>query len=197
MDGAWLARMRWRRRGAWLWPMFIVAMAADAVIGHALPPAGESQTLLGAALLGCFLNLVAVVLLSKPIGAVIRKRRPDFPRIVARDYGGTTAIVAIAAVLLVVGLLHRPSIVAHRRAMQDAIARAQAFIGDRAPAEFRRNVEEVSTFVIQPGSIYRTCVPSDTRPRDYCVVVRVHMPLDQSVVFDGYESNAVFGAGAQ
>ena len=45
MDAAWLARMRWRRRGAWLWPTFAAALVADALIGHALPPAGESQTL--------------------------------------------------------------------------------------------------------------------------------------------------------
>ena len=47
--------------------------------------------------------------------------------------------------------------------MRDATARAQAWIGDRAPAEFRRNVEELDTYAIQPGSVYRTCVPSPDR----------------------------------
>ena len=56
--------------------------------------------------------------------------------------------------------------------MQDAIKRAQAYIGDRAPAEFRRNLAYVDTFAIQPGSIYRTCVPSDYRRRTYCVIVK-------------------------
>lgn len=195
MDGAWLARMRWRRRGAWLWPAFAAVTLADAVVGHALPPAGDSQTLMGAGLVACFLNLVGVLMLSRPLGALLRRRRPDFPKIVARDYGGTTAIGVIAAALLAAGLIHRPSIQAHRRAMQEAIARAQAWIGDRAPTEFRRNISHVSTFVIEPGSIYRTCVPSATGPRTYCVVVKVHMPLQSSVSFDGYESNAVFGTG--
>jgi len=195
MDGAMLARIRWRRRGAWLWPTFVVATIADGLIGHLLPPAGESQTVIGAGLVACFANLLGVLLLSRPFGTLLRRRRPDYPTIVARDYGGTSAILAITALILAAGLLHRPSIASHQRAMREAIARAQAWIGDRAPAEFRRNVDKVSTFVIQPGSIYRTCVPSDSRPRDYCVVVKVHMPLQQSVVFDGYESNAVFGAG--
>jgi hypothetical protein len=86
-------------------------------------------------------------------------------------------------------------VVAHRRAMDDAITRAQAFIGDRAPAQFRRNLEFVSTVAIQPGSIYRTCVPSDDRRSTYCVIVKTYLPLAQSVSFDGYESNAVFAQG--
>ena len=73
--------------------------------------------------------------------------------------------------------------------------RAQAFIGERRPAEFRRNISHVSTVVIEPGSIYRTCVPSDRDTRTYCVVVKTHLPLAHSVSFDGYESNQVFSQG--
>jgi hypothetical protein len=196
MDGAWLARMRWRRRGAWLWPMFAAALVADALIGHALPPAGESQTPLAASLVGAVLSLIAMVLLRAPLGALIKRRRQDLPRIVARDYAGTAAIALVTVALLVAGLAHRPTIVAHRNAMNDAIKRAQAYIGDRAPAEFRRNLENVSTFAIEPGRIYRTCVPSLLTPRNYCVIVKMAMQFEQSVSFDGYESNAEFAAGA-
>jgi hypothetical protein len=195
MQAAWLARMRWRRRGAWLWPVFAAATAFEAVIGHALPPSGETQTILGAALIGWFLNLFAVVLLGWPLGAALRRARPGMPKVVARDYAGTAAVAAVAATFLIVGLAHRPSVIAHRRAMQDAIVRAQAFIGDRAPAEFRRNVAHVSTLAIEPGNIYRTCVPSDRTARTYCVIVKTHLPLARSVSFDGYESNAVFSQG--
>jgi hypothetical protein len=196
MEGAWLARVRWRRRGAWMWPAFLILTAVDAAIGHALPPSGESQTLLGAALAACFLNLIAIVLFSIPIGAALRRRRPDFPKVVARDYGGTAAVIAVSAGLLTAGVVHRPSVLAHRNAMQDAIVRAQAWIGARAPGEFRRNIEYVSTVAIEPGSIYRTCVPSiSDRRRTYCVVVKTHLPFEQSVRFDGYESNDVFSQG--
>jgi hypothetical protein len=196
MEGAWLARVRWRHRGAWMWQTFLILTAVDAVIGHALPPSGESQTLLGAALAACFLNLIAIVLFSVPVGAALRRRRPDFPKVVARDYGGTAAVVAVSAALLTAGLVHRPSVLAHRSAMQDAVSRAQAWIGDRAPAEFRRNIEYVSTVAIEPGSIYRTCVPSiNDRRRMYCVVVKMGLPLEQSVRFDGHEPNDVFSQG--
>jgi hypothetical protein len=195
MDGAWLARARWRRRGAWQWPAFAAVTLADAVIGHALPASGETQTLLAAALAGLVLNLIAVILLSRPLGAALRRFRPDLPKVVARDYAATLVVVSVGALLLLAGVIHRPSLLEHQRAMRDAIARAQAWIGDRAPAEFRRNVEFVSTLAIEQGSIYRTCVPSDDRTRTYCVIVKTHLPFARSVSFDGYESNAVFSAG--
>ena len=61
MGGGWLARVRWRRRGAWLWPAFIAATLADGLVGHLLPPAGESQTVASALLIGLFLNLIGVI----------------------------------------------------------------------------------------------------------------------------------------
>lgn len=195
MDGAWLHRMRWRRRGAWLWPAFIAAIFLDAVVGHALPPSGLTQSVVAAGLLACVLNLIGVVLLSRPLGALLRRARPDLPGVVARDYGGTVVVVSIAAVLLVAGIINHPSVVSARRAMQDAIARAQAWIGDRAPSEFRRNLETVSTLTIEPGSIYRVCVPSKDRRKSYCVVVERQLPLARSVSFAGYEPNSVLGEG--
>jgi hypothetical protein len=195
VSGAWLARLRWRRRGAWLWPAFAALTIIDGVVGHVLPPAGDTQAFLGALLVACVLNLIAVLILSRPLGAVLRRYRTDLPKVVARDYGGRTALLLIAVAILAAGLVHRPTILEHRRAMQDAISRAQAWIGDRAPAEFRRNLEYVSTFTIEPGRIYRTCVPSDRRARTYCVIVNTQLPLATSVRFAGYEPNSVFSEG--
>ena len=197
MDGASLHRLRWRLRGAWLWPAFVALTIADAVVGHMLPPAGDGQSVVSAALVALVLNLIAVILLSRPLGAVLRRARGDFPSIVARDYAGTTVIVVIALALLTAGLLHRSTLQAQRRTMYDAIERAQAYIGDRAPAQFRRNLELVDTFVIQQGSIYRTCVPSDDRKRTYCVIVNDKLPFARSVSFGGYEPNEVMSAGTR
>lgn len=196
MDGAWLHRIRWRRRGAWLWPAFAALTIAEAFVLHALPMEGDGQSVFGAGLIALVLNLIAVILLSRPLGAVLRRARPDLPGIVARDYAGTAVITVIAAAFLTAGILHHSTLVAQRSAMDDAIRRAQAYIGDRAPAEFRRNLQTVDTFVIQPGSIYRTCVPSDRRPRTYCVIVKRKLPFARSVSFAGYEPNSVMSAGA-
>ena len=199
MDGArssWLIRMRWRRAGAWLWPSFVVLIALDGVIGHLLPPAGTTETFYAAALLGLVLNVIAVLLLSRPLGMLIRRFRPDIPGVVARDYGGRVVVFAVAAILLTAGLVHRPSIEARQRDVNDAIARAQAWIGDRAPDEFRRNLQFVSLLTIQPGTIYRACVPSVHGERSYCVIVNRNLPFQRSVTFSGYEPNSVLDEGA-
>ena len=167
MDGARLShahdrlvRMRWRRAGAWLWPSFIALVVVDAVIGNLLPPAGTSESLMAAGLLALLANLLAVLLLSRPLGMLLRRLRPDMPKVVARDYGGTVAVLAITGVIVIAGVAHRSAIQGTQRAMQDAITRAQAWIGDRAPDEFRRNLQFVSLLAIQSGSIYRACVPN-------------------------------------
>ncbi|PZS09055.1 MAG: hypothetical protein DLM64_11500 [Solirubrobacterales bacterium] len=196
MEAGWLARARWRRRGAWLWPTFAAATFADAAIGSELPLSGETQSLYAAAIAGCVLSLIGVVVLSAPVAAAHRRLRPDLPRVVARDRAGTMVVVAVTLSLLAAGIVHRPSILAHRRAMQDAIARAQAWIGDRAPAGFRANLSHTSTFAIEPGSIYRTCVLSSDRRHTFCVVVNTQLPFASSVSFDGYEANSVLDAGA-
>jgi uncharacterized membrane protein len=196
MDGGWLVRMRWRRRGAWLWPAFVAAAIIDALIGHALPAVGDTQKLGGAALVGCFLNLLGIVLLSLPVAVLLRRRRRDLPWIVARDYAGTLVILSITAALMGAGLINRSTVLDHQQAKRDAIVRAQAFIGDRAPAEFRRSISTVDIYAIEPGRMYRICIPSHESRRTYCVVVKTDLPLAQSVSFDGYEPNAVFAAGA-
>jgi hypothetical protein len=196
MDGAWLARFRWRRRGAWLWPAFAIFTIADAIIGHELPPTGDTQRIVAAALLGCALNLIGVVVLSWPAGALIRRARSDLPMVVARDYGGTLVVAAVTAALLAVGLAHRSTVLAHREAMREAMARAEAWIGDRAPAEFRRSLASMSLFTIQEGRIYRACVRSIDGVRTYCVVVDDQRPFPLGVRPAGSEPNSGLASGA-
>ena len=195
MEGAWFARVRWRWRGAWLWPMFAVLTVADGIIGHELPPIGDTQNFVAALLLGCALNLIGVILLRPPLGALLRRARSDLPREIAGDYAGTGVVVVISVVLLAWGLANRSSIIADRNTLRDAITRAQAWIGGQAPAEFRRNVARISTLTIETGRVYRSCVPSGNGRRTFCVIVRPQLPMARSVRFDGYEPNSAFAEG--
>lgn len=190
-----LVRMRWRRAGAWLWPAFVALTVLDAVIGHLLPPAGATESFVAAALLALSANLLAVLFLSRPLGHLLRRARPDLPDVVARDYGGTVAVLAVTALIITAGLGHRSAIQASHRAMQDAIVRAQAWIGDRAPDEFRRHLRFVSLLEIQAGKIYRACVPNAEGTKDYCVIVNRSLPFARSVTFSGSEPNSMLGAG--
>jgi len=197
VDAGWIARLRWRRRGAWLWPAFIVMTAVDAALGNALPASGDTESVPGAAIAGLVLNLIAVILLSRPLGALLRRARPDLPGVVARNYAGTSVVVLVSIAILVAGLMHRDSVIANQRAMHDAIARAQAWIGARAPVQFRRNLGMLNTLAIEPGSIYRGCVPSTHGRGSYCVIVNTHAPFPGGVRFAGHEPNSVFAAGDQ
>ncbi|MGH2869376.1 MAG: hypothetical protein ACRDNK_17665 [Solirubrobacteraceae bacterium] len=195
MQSAWLARLRWRGRGAWLWPTFVVVSILDAIIAHSLPMAGETQTLFGGIVLALVLNVIAVLLLSRPFGALLRHRRTDMPVGVARNYGGTSALALVTAALLSGGLLHHSTLIANQRALRDAIVRAEAYIGDRAPPPFRQMTTHPDTYTIQARALYRTCVPNRAGTRTYCVIVKTRLPLAQSVVFAGYEPNSTFAAG--
>jgi hypothetical protein len=179
-----------------MWPAFAAFTIADAVIGHQLPPAGDSQRFVAAALLGCALNLIGVVVLAWPIGLLIRRARSDLPTVVARDYGGTLVIVAVTGALLAVGLAHRSTVLAHREALREATVRAEAWIGDRAPSAFRRDVASMSIFAIEVGRIYRACVRSVDGVRTYCVVVDDRQPFQRSVRPAGSEPNTGLASGA-
>ena len=195
MEVAWIARARWRWRGAWLWPTFAAAALLDGLIALVRPFVGERQSMAGGVLAGLILNLLAVLFLSRALGALLRRRRGDLPVGVARNYGGTIAVALVSAGLLAIGLARHGAIVAHQRTLRDAIARAEAYIGDHAPATFRSNARHTDTFTIEAGTMYRTCVPSQDGRRSYCVIVKPRLPLDRSVVFAGYEPNWLFAQG--
>jgi hypothetical protein len=116
--------------------------------------------------------------------------------VVARDYGGTLVIAAVTASLLAVGVAHRSTVLANRDALREAMARAEAWIGDRAPAEFRSAAASMSVFTIQDGRIYRACVRSADRARTYCVVVDDRRPFQRSVRPAGSEPNSGLATGA-
>ncbi|HEX3804749.1 MAG TPA: hypothetical protein VHV75_18135 [Solirubrobacteraceae bacterium] len=195
MDAAPLVRLRWRLRGAWLWPSFVVLTLADGAILHDLPLAGDSASLIGAWLLGVVLSLLAIVLLAGPLGHLVRRLRPDMPKLVARNYAGALLTLAITLALVAGGLVHRHVINADRGALEDAVARAEAYIGDHAPAEFQYDLTHLNTYPAQPPDIYRTCAINPSGTRSYCVVVNRQQPFGRSVHYDGAEPNGILAEG--
>ena len=195
MDAPWIARARWRYSGAWMWPAFIVTAVADGVIGHALPANPPRQSAAAGLVVGLVLNLICIVALSAPVGALLRRARSDLPVAIARNYAGTLCVLLVTAGFLGVGLAKRPTLAHDRAAMRDAIGRASAYIGDHAPLPFSSRADDSDTLVIQEGSVYRTCVANLADTRDYCVVVREGLPFDRSVTPAGSEPNAVLARG--
>lgn len=192
MERVWAARLRWRLRGAWLAPLLVLLTLLDALLIHYRPLAGDGRTAFFAALLlASFLNLVAIAALAPFAGMAWRRVRPELPVVVARDRAGVVLVLLVTAGLLTAGLLHHGTVVRNADTLADAHARAVAWIGTYAPAEFRRHVALADTVAVVPGSLYRTCAPDPAHGRSWCVVVRAH----GAVRHDGGTPNAVFQAG--
>ena len=65
-DSLWLTRMRWRMRGAWLWPAFIMLTLAEGVALEVLPIAGDGPGgVLPGVLLAGFANLICVASVTR------------------------------------------------------------------------------------------------------------------------------------
>lgn len=195
MDGARITRVRWRLHGAWMWPTFVGLTLLDGALVHWFPLSGDSESLVTGWLIGLFAGLVAIAVIAPTLGYGLRRLRTDMPTVVARDYAGTGAIAAITLILLGAGLAHRGTISADQRALQDAIARAQAYIGVHARPAFRNHLQEASAYELQPPTIYRVCVPNANQTRTYCVMVHRDRAFGRSVTFAGYEPNSVLSEG--
>ncbi len=195
MDTTPLVRLRWRLRGAWLWPSWVVMSLADAVIVHRLPLSGASAGLASGLILGAVLSLLGIGLLGRPLGALVRRLRPDMPRVVARNYGGALITVVVTASLLAGGLIHQAKLQSDLSALHEATARAEAYIGAHAPATFQAHLTDLNTYVVQDPLIYRVCAPDAADVRFYCVVVNLGRPFNHGVSFSGSEPNSVLAQG--
>lgn len=164
-----LTRLRWRLRGAWQWPTFVVALVGETLLLHLLPIAGDRTGVAAAALLALFFNLVAVAVLAPLFGALLRRVRPDLPRIVARDYAGAAAMPVIAAALALLGVLHQPTVRAHEHAFGALSDAVRSYVGVHAPPAVERNVDRADVLQID-DALYRACVPGPAR-RSWCMLV--------------------------
>src|SRR5215212_6891868 len=115
----WPARIRWRLRGAWMWPTFIAVTLLDGLILHLLPPIGTGVRLMPAILIATFGNLVLIGAVAPWLARRTWRRRPAAepgapPRAqleVLSDRIGTGLLVATIAGVLAAGLAARPTVV--------------------------------------------------------------------------------------
>jgi len=146
-------RLRWRLRGAWQWPAFIVLTAVDAALVARLPFQGEGTDAMGAFLVAGVFNLLAVALLAPVFGWLLRRRRRDLPFLIARDYAGAALLVVIACGVLVGGLVHR-SAVLEEHADQHAVTLAVRMYAAHNAARFSGEIDSLRL----ETDHYRACV---------------------------------------
>jgi len=189
MERMWLSRLRWRMRGAWLWPGFALFTLLDGLLIHLWPLSGERTGMAPALLLSGFLNLAAVALLGPLLGRLVRSRRRDLPRVVAFDYAGTALLGGVAAAILAVAVHHHGAVVREARASRLAVGLAHEYVLTRAPVAYRANAAQADTIRVVGGQLYRTCVPARDGERPLCVLVHLDTKKP-TIVLNGHEPNA-------
>ena len=164
-----LRRLRWRLRGAWLWPTFAAALVVDVLLLHHLPIAGDGGTgWVPAFLLAGCLNVVIIAALGGIGGWLLRRRRPDLPKVVADDRAGTVLVVLMSLTFLALGLAHRPALRDHEDDVRAQSLAAHDWFAEQAPPEYRRNFAAANSLQVAPD-LYRTCVPGDDPDRWLCI----------------------------
>jgi hypothetical protein len=185
----WPARLRWRLRGAWMWPAFFALTVVDGVLIAALPPYEDTPPgFVGALLFAGFANLFLLAVVAPFAGMALRRLRPDLPRAIARDYAGAALVAALTAVLLGGGLAHRSAIAAEH-ADRDAVTGAvRGYVGAHAQ-DWSGGLAAIDTLRMKED-LYRACVPGADARRWLCLVVETDGRPPTVVRDDSMEPNS-------
>lgn len=172
VERLWWTRLRWRMRGAWLWPTVLLLVAVEIVLLLRLPPYGTSGpgNAGSAFLLAGFANLFLIAAIAPLLGRRLRRRRPDLPQVVAADYAGTSLVCLLAAGILVAGVAHRPAIAGVEEDRRAMFAAVHSYVSSSEPGYQNRLVR--ADAVRLEDEMYRTCVPGTDPKRWLCLFVR-------------------------
>jgi hypothetical protein len=195
----WPARIRWRLRGAWMWPTFIAITLLDGLILHLLPPVGTGIDIVPAILLATFGNLIVIGAVAPWLARRMWNRRPAAvpgapPRAqleVLSDRIGTGLLLATVVGVLAAGLAARPTVVSET---QDTERNAEAFrllILHRGDAELIRNLETANT-VRLGEDFFRTCGARGDREHYFCAFVDTSTDPPDVDVDGSAEPNTIY-----
>ncbi len=174
----WPTRIRWRLRGAWMWPSFVVITLVDGLILHLLPPVRTGVDLIPGILLATFGNLVLVGLVAPWLARRLWNNRtaaapgapPRAQREVLVDRVGTALLLASVVGVLAAGLAARPLVVSETEDTERNAEAFRSFVLSQGSPELERNLETANT--IRLGEDYfRTCIARDDRERYFCAFV--------------------------
>ncbi len=171
MERLWPARLRWRMRGAWLWPAFVVLTPLEALVLTRLPfygTRGPGSFAAGLILAG-FFNLLLVAVVAPLAARALRRRRRDLPRVVAVDSAGAALLAAGCLAMLAGGLVHRPVIREESRDRLAQLVAVRDYVVAQAP-EYRPGLATVDAMRIE-ADVFRTCVPGPDPKRWLCLIV--------------------------
>jgi hypothetical protein len=192
----WTSRLRWRLRGALLWPAFAVLTLIDGLLLHWLPPIRTGVDVVPGLLLATFGNLVLVGAVA-PLLTRRLVRRGETPREVLLDRVGAALLVAGLAGVIASGLATRPLVVSETEATQRAAEALHHVVQHSGNAELVRNEETANSVRFSDGT-FRICIAHDDRRRFFCFFVDPRQPPTKIRRDRSEESNAkLFPNGTQ
>jgi hypothetical protein len=197
----WTRRLRWRLRGALMWPAFAIFTIGDGLLLHFLPPNRTGVRLIPGLIVASFANLFLLGVVANWIArrlavrervAHAHERRDPLPPEVILDRTATILLGLAAVGLLVAGLGNRPVIVSETNATHEAATRAAAFVQAHGTPEAKANLQDANTRRLADG-YFRVCVNLNDRAKAFCMfvdtkkntVVRDHDARPNKVEFSG------------
>ena len=172
----WPRRLRWRLRGAWMWPTFAVATLVEGVVMHELPPVGTRipDVFIGT-ILALFGNIVLVGAVAPWIARRLAERdrrggRERFPPEVYLDRTATAVLALGIAGVLAAGLANKRVSTAETDALKEAGDRAETYINAHADNEIKQRLSGANSTRLGDG-FFRVCVPRIDARKQYCVFV--------------------------
>jgi hypothetical protein len=170
----WVARARWRLRGAMLWPAFVVFTLVDGFVLYRLSPVGfEFKDPIAPIILATFGNLflvaVAAPLLTRRLAAR-REAVTTVDREVLQDRVGTALLALGLAGVIAAGLGNRRVVVSETEATERNAQALSAYVAHSGNEELIRNRETANTRRLSEG-YFRTCVARDDRRRAFCFYI--------------------------
>lgn len=198
----WPARMRWRLRGATMWPAFIAITLLDGLILHLLPPVRTGVDIIPGILLATFGNLILIGALGPWLARRTWARRPAAAEgapakaqlEVLTDRIGTGLLLVSVVAVLCAGLAARPTVVSET---EDTERNAQAFrdlVLGSGNAELIRNLETANTVRLSED-YFRTCIARDDRERYFCAFVDTSREPARVARDPSAEPNSIFRPG--
>jgi hypothetical protein len=172
----WPARLRWRLRGATMWPAFVLLTVLDGVVLHLLPPVRTGVDLIPGILLATFANLFLVGAVAPFLARRVHARQPGPPappeaaREVLVDRFGTGLLAAGLLGVLAAGLATRPLVVSETEDTEANARAVRAYVLAHGDEELRRNLETANMIRLRED-YFRTCIARDDRRRYFCLFV--------------------------
>ena len=171
----WVARARWRLRGAMLWPAFVVLTLVDGFVLYRLSPVGfDFKDPIAPVLMATFGNLFLVAVVAPLLTRRLVARRPAGLPQVEREVLGDrvgTALLAVGLVgVVAAGLGNRQVVVSETDATERNAAAVSEYVAHSRSPELLRNKETANTYKVSEG-YFRTCIARDDRRRHFCLFV--------------------------